>query len=114
MLPKCTRLKQKNDFTAIYKNAQIYSSKPLRLMVLPKANSCTLVGFVVSKKVHKQANKRNRIKRLLREAYRKQHSSIKPGYLILFYAKQPCCDIKYLAICNLVKQLLSEADLYVS
>lgn len=34
------------------------------------ANFPTKVGFVVSKKTHKRAVKRNRLKRLMRESYR--------------------------------------------
>ena len=38
--------------------------------ILKKEDTLTKVGFVVSKKVHKRAVKRNRLKRLMRESYR--------------------------------------------
>lgn len=38
--------------------------------ILKKEDVPTKAGFVVSKKVHKRAVKRNRLKRLMRESYR--------------------------------------------
>ena len=38
--------------------------------ILKKGDTPTKVGFVVSKKVHKRAVKRNRLKRSMRERYR--------------------------------------------
>ena len=38
--------------------------------ILKKEDIPTKAGFVVSKKVHKRAVKRNRLKRLMRESYR--------------------------------------------
>lgn len=115
MLPKCARLKQKRDFTAIYKTARTYFTKPLKMLVLPDTSEHrSLVGFVVSKAVSKQAVKRNRVKRLLREAYQREMPSIKEGYLILFYARPRCIEADFSAICRLVNQLLLEAELYVA
>lgn len=73
MLKKEYRLKNKKAFDATYKNKKIVSS-PLLLLYLGKekkdASQTTKFGFVVSKKYHKRAVKRNRIKRLMREVCR--------------------------------------------
>ena len=73
MLKKENRLKNKRAFTATYSNNNVVGND---LMVVyagkPKTdkNCPTRVGFVVSKKVHKRATKRNRTKRLMREVIR--------------------------------------------
>lgn len=73
MLKKKYRLKSNKAFNATYKinnfvcdeNMFVYLGKEKTDFSIP-----TKAGFVVSKKIHKRAVKRNRIKRLMREAYR--------------------------------------------
>jgi len=81
VLKKENRLKSKKAFTATYSNHKIISDNLIILYVGRLKsdienlnddiqNRPTRVGFVVSKKVHKRAVKRNRIKRLMRENLR--------------------------------------------
>lgn len=72
MLKKQYRLKSKSAFTATYKLKNSMYKNGIVLFVGKKKqdNSPTRAGFVVSKKTHKSAVKRNRLKRLMRESYR--------------------------------------------
>lgn len=73
MLPKKFRLKNKKAFDATYKQRRVVSDSLLTVYAgRPKSDEKqqTKAGFVVSKKYHKRAVKRNRIKRLMREACR--------------------------------------------
>lgn len=72
MLPKRFRLKNKQAFNATYRlnNTSFKDGIVLYAGKEKKTEMQTLVGFVVSKKVHKRAVKRNRLKRLMRESYR--------------------------------------------
>ncbi len=99
MLKKENRLKNRVAFYATYKQNRsvsdglfvLYGGKKLDEGEVPK------IGFVVSKKVHKSAVKRNRIKRLLREAVRlyiKNGGEIKFLSLI-FVAKKGALDKNY-------------------
>ena len=72
MLPKQFRLKKRLAFKATYKvkNSSHKGGVTLFAGILKKEDYPTKVGFVGSKKVHKRAVKRNRLKRLMRESYR--------------------------------------------
>ncbi len=72
MLPKQYRLKKRAAFKATYKIKHSSHSGGVVLFAGKEktGNLPTKTGFVVSKKVHKRAVKRNRLKRLMRESYR--------------------------------------------
>ena len=73
MIPKQYRLKKRIAFSATYRVKNSFHVGGITLFAgkLKKEESdITKVGFVVSKKVHKRAVKRNRLKRLMRESYR--------------------------------------------
>lgn len=66
---KKEKLKSKKAVDQIFTNGKSISAYPLRL-VFVKNNTSLKVGVSVSKRNFKNAVHRNRIKRLLREAYR--------------------------------------------
>ena len=72
MLPKENRLKKRNAFTATYKTGKTFHYNGITLFCGREKTKDvpTKIGFVVSKKFHKRAVKRNRIKRLMRESLR--------------------------------------------
>lgn len=74
MLPDKYKLKKRSAFAATYRTGKSFHKDGITLFVgkeKSKTNSnSTKIGFVVSKKIHKRAVRRNRIKRLMRESIR--------------------------------------------
>ena len=115
MLPKKYRLKNKSAFTATYRvKNTIHKGGVTLFMGLTKkdTDSLTRVGFVVSKKTHKRAVKRNRLKRLMRESYRLLLKSGQTGssqkYMsLIFVGSSKALDKKFDDIYNIIKTLLN-------
>ena len=111
MLPKRNRLKKRSAFVATYKSGKSFNRCGITVFCgLEKKNDIpTKVGFVVSKKIHKRAVKRNRIKRLMRESYRLllKDGSFSPKYVsIIFVASAKLLDKNFTEVDNAIKKLV--------
>jgi ribonuclease P protein component len=82
-LPKLGRLRRNKSFQTVYRSGKSYANRQLVLYVLPQRGHKRRVGFAAGKRLG-SAVVRNRVKRLLREAYRhEQHRLIDDVDLIL-------------------------------
>lgn len=113
MIPKQYRLKKRIAFNATYKVKHSSHSGGVTLFAgrEKKDETPTKVGFVVSKKTHKRAVRRNRLKRLMRESYRlllkenKLYNSQKYMSLI-FVGSEKALDKSFLEIKNSIEKNL--------
>ena len=116
MLKQINRLKSKRAYIATYNNKNIVSNELIVLYagkIKTDKNCPTRVGFVVSKKVHKRAVKRNRIKRLLRENIRimlknKELAELNNYQSLIFMAKEDILEKTFEEIRNTILILMDK------
>ena len=83
MLPKENRLRDTTLIKTLFKRGYTTSGKFLFIRFLPNHKNTTQIAVMVGLKYSKLATRRNRLKRLIREALRKELTNIKPGYDLL-------------------------------
>jgi len=88
---KQERLLKTKDFRKVYRDGRSYKAGFIILRLLPNTASTNRVGFSISAKSIKRAFRRNRIKRLFREAYRRNKKILKEGLDIVFVVRR---DVK--------------------
>ena len=112
MLQKQNRLKRRSAFTATYKTGKSFHRNGITMFVGKENNQYpTKIGFVVSKKVHKRAVKRNRIKRLMRESVRIIIKNAKFSYKyksIIFAASSKVLEKSFNEVDITIKELVSK------
>lgn len=114
MIPKPYRLKKKIAFNATYKIKNSYYKNGVVMFVGKKKStqdSPTKIGFVVSKKTHKRAVKRNRLKRLMRESIRLvlkdgRYATIDSYISIIFVGKSAALGKSFSEIDTSIKGML--------
>ena len=94
---KKDKLKSKKLIEKLFSEGKVITLFPLRLVYLKTSfedSSVVKTGISVSKKLHKNATDRNKIKRLLREVYRLNkpkyfnNSSTPYAFMILYIGKE--------------------------
>lgn len=107
------KLKSRKQIEALFLNGKNFSVFPLRVtyQFLPSEETVVQVGVTAGKKYFKKAVDRNRIKRLIREAYRLQKNDLveavkqkrQKGFLFFLYTD------KTIASFSVIKEAMSKA-----
>ncbi len=134
MLPKQYRLPLRTEFKRIKKEGKLFPGRFFSLLVShqpplgpslgarpatprtePRGEASyqpPRLAFIISKKIHKKAIKRNRVRRLLVEAVRGILPKIKPGFDFVFLVKKTILEKKLLEIKNEVEKFFGNEKIY--
>jgi ribonuclease P protein component len=134
VLPKVHRLRQRQNFTAVYQKGGRYRTKHLTLRALRQAKlsrtSCraplsgtealtatgprsplpTRIGIAISQKVSKRAVVRNRIKRQLRACLRQLLPQLSAGWDLVIIVHPQAVQCDYFQFLQELEQLLLDSE----
>ncbi len=116
MLPKENRLSLKTEFARIRKNGRLFQGNLFSLLAvnqgLKTKDQQPKFAFIISKKIHRRATKRNRARRLLTEAVRVFLAKIKPGTEGVFLGKKMIIGKYFSEIKSEVEEIFKKAGLF--
>jgi ribonuclease P protein component len=110
-LKRALRLRKSKDFQRVRQQGRSMVSRLLILTFAKNELAMLRIGFVVSKRVSKQAVKRNYVKRLLSEAIRPVLIGMPTGWDIVISAKTSVIDAKLPNLVDDLRILLRRARL---
>ena len=111
LMKKTVPLKKNYEFLRVYKKGKFYAGKYLVLYVLNNRSQMNRLGISVSRKVKKSV-RRNRIKRLARESYRRYEDKLRTGYDLVISARHTEELPRFSDIVSEMKFLLKKMDVF--
>jgi len=93
-LSKSKILKKNKHFQAVYRHGKSFANRNMVLYVLKAKSGDGRIGFAAGKKLG-NAVVRNRVKRLLREAYRQNRHKLSIGADLIIVGRQAIIDKGY-------------------
>lgn len=109
-IPAFTRLKLNRDFGRVYRRGQYQPGRHIILHAGAAAGDEVRLGVAVSKKV-RGAVRRNRLKRRLRDAFRRLDAEVAGGHDLILTAKEQAADAPFDVLQSEIKALLAKARL---
>jgi ribonuclease P protein component len=105
-LPRQHRLRKRAQFTAVQGRGKKLHTEHFLVFILPQANALApaRLGITVSKKVG-GAVVRNRVKRLVREAFRRRKTLFPKGLDVVFIAKHVAGGVELAEVARELEKL---------
>lgn len=107
---KITTLKKKKEFNHVFKKGKSYVTRNLVVYIVENNLNYNRLGFIISKKVGNSVT-RNRIRRLLKESYRKNRDKIDQGFDLIFIVRHRAAGITYKQVKKELFKLLNKAGI---
>jgi ribonuclease P protein component len=95
--PRDCKLTARRQFLAVYEHGKRVSAGTFVLFGVPTDLPTTRIGFTVTRKIG-NAVQRNRIKRRLREVFRRRRAVLVPSFDIVINARQAVLECSLLAL----------------
>ncbi len=106
------RLRQSKDFARLRQEGRVYRHPFLVLSVAPNDLSHNRYGFVTSKHLG-NAVKRNRVRRLLREAIRHLHPRLRPGFDVVMVVRDQLVGQPYSTVERTIVEMFRRSSMLV-
>ncbi|VBB07480.1 bacterial ribonuclease p protein component signature [Lucifera butyrica] len=110
-LCKQNLLRKNKNFQNVYKTGKSYANRLAVLYVVSNGTENRRIGFAAGKKLG-SAVIRNRVKRLLREAYRLNQFQVTPGVDMVLVGRQVMVKADYEAVSKAFIDLCTRAKIW--
>ena len=112
-MPKDARLRKSAEFRLVYSEGKRFEGRLVTVFVLPTELPQHRLGITASRKMSRLAVKRNRAKRLLREAFRLtggELGALKERYDWVFNARRSLLEVKAEAVIADLKRIITQVE----